>query len=88
MIFVGKNVYKQFVLKFSGLSFSLFFLLFIAIFVLPGAEEPGARGNRGGFWREPELAGRPHYSPAPVEVGYFLFTLLLPLVFKLWDLFM
>ena len=53
-----------------------------------GAEEPGACGDCGSLQREPEPAGLPNYSPAPVEVGYFLFTLLLPLVFKLWDLFM
>jgi hypothetical protein len=56
--------------------------------LLPGAEEPGACGNCGSPRREPEPALLFHYSPAPVEVGYILFTLLLPLVFKRWDLFM
>jgi hypothetical protein len=55
---------------------------------LPGAEEPGSRGDCGCVWCEPEPSGPVYYSPAPVEVGYFLFILLLPLVFKLWDLFM
>ncbi len=54
----------------------------------PGTEEPGAHRNCGGIWLEPGIAGSPYYSPAPVEVGCFLFILLLPLVFKLWDLFM
>ncbi len=53
-----------------------------------GAEEPGVGGDRGGLQRQPESACFSYESPAPVEVGYFLFTLLLPLVFKLWDLFM
>jgi hypothetical protein len=57
-------------------------------YFVPGAEEPGTNGGSGDFWWEPEPPGSTHYSPDPIEVGYFLFILLLPLVFKLWDLFM
>jgi hypothetical protein len=63
------------------------FLSPIMIVVVPGAEEPGDYRDCGCFWRNPEPVKRRNYSPAPVEVGCFLFTLLLPLVFKLWDLF-
>jgi hypothetical protein len=55
---------------------------------LSGAEEPGGHRDCGGVGCDSEPAGPLHYSAAPIEVGYFLFTLLLPLVFKLWDLFM
>ncbi len=70
---MGDHIVVSFLLKLCSLS---------------GAEKPGGHRDCGGVRCDTKTAGPLYYSPALIEVGYFLFTLLLPLVFKLWDLFM